>query len=80
MGRAIDVDKRLDALEMKVNEILLMLEEFAQTNTKKENIDIHEATKKEKSNDEGNGKRSVKSDNGKSKKSDNNDNDSKRTK
>ena len=80
MGRAIDVDKRLDDLENKVNENLLILDEFRQSNTVKENIDIHEATKKEKSNDEGNGKRSVKSDNGKSKKSDNNDNDSKRTK
>ena len=41
MGRAIDVDKRLDALEMKVNEILLMLDELANTNTTQEHIDLH---------------------------------------
>tara|TARA_R100001443_G_C3295787_1_gene163988 strand:- start:479 stop:721 length:243 start_codon:yes stop_codon:yes gene_type:complete len=67
MGRAVDVDKRLDALEMKVNEVLLMLDEFAQTNTTKENIDIHEATKQKETNDEGNGKSSGKSNSGKSK-------------
>ena len=76
MGRAIDVDKRLDALEMKVNEILLMLEEFAQTNTKKENIDIHEATKEKKSNNEGSGKSSGKSNSGKSKSKTGNNNNS----
>jgi len=79
MGRAIDVDKRLDALEMKVNEILLMLEEFAQTNTKKENIDIHEATK-EKTNNEGSGKSSGKSDTGKSKSKGKSSSDSKNSK
>ena len=79
MGRAIDVDKRLDALEMKVNEILLMLEEFAQTNTKKENIDIHEATK-EKTNNEGSGKSSRKSDTGKSKSKGKSSSDSKNSK
>ena len=70
MGRAIDVDKRLDSLEMKVNEIFLILDEFRQFSTTKENIDIHEATKEKKSNNEGSGKRNVKSYTGKSKKSD----------
>ena len=67
MGRAIDVDKRLDALEFKINEVLLMLEEFSRTNTTKENIDIHEATKEKKNNNEGSGKSSVKPNTGKSK-------------
>ena len=67
MGRAVDVDKRLDALEMKVNELLLMLDEFAQTNTVKENIDIHEATKQKETNNEGNGKSSGKPNSRKSK-------------
>ena len=66
MGRAIDVDKRLDSLELKVNEIFLILDEFRQFSTTKENIDIHEATK-EKANNEGSGKSSGKSDSGKSK-------------
>ena len=70
MGRAIEVDKRLDALEFKVNEILLMLDELANTNTTQEHIDLHEATETKKSNNEGSGKRNVKSDTGKSKKSD----------
>ena len=61
MGRAIEVDKRLDALEFKVNEILLMLDELANTNTTQEHIDLHEATKEEKTNDEGDGKSSGKS-------------------
>ena len=56
MGRAIDVDKRLDDLEFKVNEVLLMLEELSKVNTTQEHIDIHEETKEEKANDEGSGK------------------------
>ena len=69
MGRAIDLENRIDKLEHRVNEILLILDELSRTNTTKENIDIHEATKEEKTNDEGNGKRNIKSDSGKSKKS-----------
>jgi len=79
MGRAIDVDKRLDSLEHKINEVMLILEEFSQTNTKKENIDIHEATK-EKSNNKGNGKGDVKPDNGKSKSNSKHSGDSKSSK
>ena len=61
MGRAIEMEKRLDVLEFKVNEILLMLDELANTNTTQEHIDLHEETKEEKTNDEGNGKSSGKS-------------------
>ena len=80
MGRAIDLENRMDKLEFKVNEILLILDELSQVNTVKENIDIHEATKEEKDNNEGSRKRSVKSDSGKSKKSGGNTDDSKSSK
>ena len=80
MGRAIDVDKRLDELEFKINEVLLILDELGKTASKQKQMDLHEATKEEKSNDEGNGKRSVKSDTGKSKKSNNDNDSSKRSK
>ena len=66
MGRAIDMERRLDSLEFKVNEILLMLDELANTNTTQEHIDLHEETKEEKTNDEGSSKSSGKSDKGKS--------------
>ena len=61
MGRAIDVDKRLDRLEYDVNELFLILEELSKVNTTQENIDLHEATKEEKTNDAGDGKSSGKS-------------------
>ena len=61
MGRAIDVDKRLDRLEYDVNELFLILEELSKVDTTQENIDLHEATKEEKTNDEGDGKSSGKS-------------------
>ena len=80
MGRAIDMEKRLDDLEYRVNEILLILDEFRQSNTVKENIDIHETTKEKKSNNEGSGKRAVKSDSRKSKKSDSDNDNSKSSK
>ena len=41
MGRAIDVDKRLDDLEHKVNEILLILDDLSNMNTTQEHIDLH---------------------------------------
>ena len=66
MGRAIEVDKRLDDLEFKINEILLMLDELGRVNTTQEHIDIHEATKEEKTNNKANGKSSGKSNTGKS--------------
>ena len=65
MGRAIDHEKRIDALELKVNEIFLILDEFRKFSTTKENIDIHEATK-EKTNNEGSGDSDSKPDKGKS--------------
>ena len=80
MGRAIDVDKRLDKLEHNVNEILLILEELSRVNTTQEHIDIHEETKQEKANDEGNGKGGDESDNGKSKKSNRNTKNTKSSK
>ena len=80
MGRAIEVDKRLDDLEHKINEVLLILDELGKTGSKQKQVDLHETTKKEKSNNEGNGKRSVKSDTGKSKKSNNDNDTSKRSK
>ena len=67
MGRAIDVDKRLDSLESKVGEILSILDELSKTNSKQTQVDLHEATKVEKSNDEGSGDSSKQSDSGKSK-------------
>ena len=67
MGRAIEVDKRLDDLEHKINEVLLILDELGKTNSKQKQVDLHEATKVEKSNDEGSGDSGKQSDNGKSK-------------
>ena len=66
MGRAIEVDKRLDKLEHDVNEILLMLDELANTNTTQEHIDLHEATKEEKTDTKGDGDSSSKPNKGKS--------------
>ena len=80
MGRAIEVDKRLDSLEYKVNEILLILDDLSNMNTTQEHIDLHEATKEEKANDEGNGDSDVKSDNGVKKKSAGNNKNSKSSK
>ena len=75
MGRAVEVDKRLDSLEIKVNEILLILDELAQVSTTKENIDLNEATK-EKANSKGNRASNIKADSGKSKKSTSNNKNS----
>ena len=80
MGRAIDVDKRLDKLEHDMHELWLILEELSRVNTTQEHIDIHEATKEEKTNDEGNGESSDKLDNGKSKKSNRNSKNTKSSK
>ena len=66
MGRAIDVDKRLDSLEFKINELFLILEELNKTATKQEHIDLHETEKKE-ANDEPSGDSGKQSDSGKSK-------------
>ena len=80
MGRAIDVDKRLDKLESQVNELFLILEELSNITTTQEHIDLHEETKEEKTNDEGSGDSNIKSSNGKSKKSNRNTKNSKSSK
>ena len=49
MGRAIDVDNRLDKLEHRINEVLLILDELSQTNSKQKQVDLHEETKPKKS-------------------------------
>ena len=67
MGRAIEVDKRLDDLEFRVNEILLMLDELGKVNTTQEHIDLHEETKTKKTDNESGGSSGGKSDKGSSK-------------
>ena len=80
MGRAIEVDKRLDDLEFKVNEILLILDELSKVNTTQEHIDLHEETKEDKTNNAGSGKSNNKSNSGKSNKSKGNTKNSKSSK
>ena len=80
MGRAIEVDKRLDKLEHRVNELFLILEELSNVNTTQEHIDIHEETKEKKTNYEGSGDSDVKPDNGNKKKSNRNTKNSKSSK
>ena len=65
MGRAIEVDKRLDKLEHQINEVLLMLEELSEMG----NEEKDEETKQEKTNNETGGKSGGKSNNGNKKKS-----------
>ena len=67
MGRAIEVDKRLEDLEFKVNEILLILDDLSRMNTTQEHIDLHEETKTKKTNDESGGSSGGKSNKGSSK-------------
>ena len=80
MGRAIDQEKRIDDLEMRVNEILLMLDELGKTGSKQKQVDLHEEVKTEKTNDEGSGDSDVKSNNGNKKKSAGNNKNSKSSK
>tara|TARA_Y100000593_G_scaffold68141_1_gene125227 strand:- start:52 stop:294 length:243 start_codon:yes stop_codon:yes gene_type:complete len=80
MGRAIEVDKRLDKIENQVNELFLILEELSKVNTTQEHIDIHEETKEKKTDNEGSGDSNIKSSNGKSKKSNRNNKNSKSSK
>jgi len=65
MGRAIEMEKDIDTLKHKVNEIFLILDEISKVGTKQEHIDLHEETKEEKTNNEGSGKSSGKSNKGK---------------
>ena len=80
MGRAIEVDKRLDDLEHKINEVLLILDELGKTGSKQKQVDLDEEIKTEKTNDEGNGDSDVKPDNGSKKKSNRNTKNSKSSK
>ena len=64
MGRAIAVDKRLDDLAFKVNEILLILDDLSKVNTTQEHIELNETEKKE-TNSKSDGDSSKQSDNGK---------------
>ena len=79
MGRAIEVDKRLDDLEFKVNEILLILDDLSKVNTTQEHIELHETEKKE-TNSKSDGDSSKQSDNGNKKKSNRNTKNSKSSK
>ena len=80
MGRAIEVDKRLDALEHKINEVLLILDDLSKVGTKQKKVDLHEATKEEKTNNKTDRNSNKQSDNGDSKKSNRNTKDSKSSK
>ena len=80
MGRAIEVDKRLDRIEGQINELFLILEELSNINTTQEHIDLHEETKEQKTDDEGSGDSDIKPSNGKSKKSTGNNKNSKSSK
>ena len=79
MGRAIEVNKRLDDLEFKVNEILLILDDLSKVNTTQEHIELHETEKKE-TNSKSDGDSSKQSDNGNKKKSNRNNKNSKSSK
>ena len=80
MGRAIEVDKRLDDLEHKINEVLLILDELGKTGSKQKQVDLHEEIKTEKTNNERSGDSDVKSNNGDKKKSNRNTKNSKSSK
>tara|TARA_R100000700_G_C3138209_1_gene120889 strand:+ start:616 stop:861 length:246 start_codon:yes stop_codon:yes gene_type:complete len=66
MGRAIDMEKDIDMLKIKVEKLENIVRGMSHTMSKTEHIDIIEETKKEiadgkeKANNEGNGKSSVK--------------------
>tara|TARA_R100001594_G_C3922556_1_gene236092 strand:+ start:202 stop:444 length:243 start_codon:yes stop_codon:yes gene_type:complete len=61
MGRAIEVDKRLDNVEADVEKLYEILTELSKVNTTRENIDLHEETKPKKANNETSGAGSGKS-------------------
>tara|TARA_Y100001963_G_scaffold86867_1_gene120080 strand:- start:731 stop:970 length:240 start_codon:yes stop_codon:yes gene_type:complete len=77
MGRAIDTDKRLEALEHKINEVLLILDELGKTGSKQKKVDLNETTKQEKTNSKTAGNSNKQSNNGSSKKSDRDNKNSK---
>ena len=66
MGRAIDMEKDMDMLKMKVEKLENIVRGMTHTVSQRNNIDLIEETKpkesdeKKKTNDEGDGKSSVK--------------------
>ena len=80
MGRAIDVDKRLDSLEHKINEVLLILDELGKTGSKQKKVDLHEEIKTEKTNIKRDRDNNVKSSDANKRKSNGNNKNSKRSK
>ena len=80
MGRAIEVDKRLDALEHKINEVLLILDELGKTGSKQKKVDLHEEIETEKTNIKRDRDDNVKSSDANKRKSNGNNKNSKRSK
>ncbi len=76
MGRAIQMEKDIDELKYKVNEILLILDDLSKVNTTQEHIELHETEKKE-TNSKSDGDSGKQSDNGNKKKSNRNNKNSK---
>ena len=70
MGRAIDMEKDIDGLKLRVEKLENIVRGMTHTVSQREHIDLVEETKpkesdeKKKTNDEGNGKSSVKSNRG----------------
>ena len=70
MGRAIDMEKDISVLKIKVEKLENIVRGMTHTVSQRENIDLIEETKKEvtneeeKTNNEGNGKSSGKSNRG----------------
>ena len=66
MGRAIDMDKDISSLKVRIEKLENIVRGMTHTMSETKHIDLVEETKekkdgKEKTNNEGNGKRSVKS-------------------
>ena len=78
MGRAIEMENKVDKLERRLKLVEDALEELVQTRV--HHIDLHEETKEKKTNDEGSGDSDVKPDNGNKKKSNRNNKNAKSSK
>tara|TARA_R100001082_G_C4328802_1_gene144622 strand:- start:252 stop:473 length:222 start_codon:yes stop_codon:yes gene_type:complete len=70
------MEKDIDELKYKVNEILLILDDLSKVNTTQEHIELHETEKKE-TNSKSDGDSGKQSDNGNKKKSNRNNKNSK---
>ena len=46
MGRAIDMEKRLDDIEIDVKKLYSILDELSKVNPTQKKVDLHEKTKK----------------------------------